>query len=186
MTGNISVKKLGGNKMQTNTQTKVGSIIQFGGQNWRVLEQKDENLLILLENVTPPAIYHLGGAELHTWEISDARKYLNGDFLNHFADTDRARINETDIVNEDNPLYGKTGRMNNTKDYIFLLSLDEVLKYFGDSGHVAKNKNKREKVGLVKDEYSVHRKALSQNGEPVSWWLRTIGDLVQQDEINTP
>ena len=61
-----------------------------------------------------------------TWEKSSLRAWLNKKFIKRaFIDEEREKINITEIVNQDNPVYGTEGG-NNTFDKIFLLSLSEV------------------------------------------------------------
>ena len=61
-----------------------------------------------------------------TWEKSSLRAWLNKKFINTaFSDEEKEKINITEIVNQDNPVYGIEGG-NNTFDKIFLLSLSEV------------------------------------------------------------
>jgi hypothetical protein len=69
----------------------------------------------------------------YAWERSAIRTFLNGDFYNSFCDDCRPLIIETEVVTYDNPWYGTPGG-GNTNDMIFLLSLEEVIQYFGDSG----------------------------------------------------
>ena len=79
-----------------------------------------------------------------TWEECDLRKTLHGIFLKeHFTREERARIVEVTNENPDNPWF-KNPKSTNvetvryvaggkpTKDKVFLLSLWEVSRYFGD------------------------------------------------------
>jgi len=135
------------------TITHVGEIIQFGGRDWRVLEVQSDRALILHETVIVNQSYHHIFEDV-TWETSSSRAWLNGEFLDDFSAADRARIQETYVVNSDNPQYGTSGGYN-TMDKIFLLSIDEVRMYF-------------------EDRYD--RTALNGTSA-VSWWLRSPGHL---------
>jgi hypothetical protein len=57
--------------------------------------------------------------------------------------------------------------MNDTDDYIFLLSLEEVVKYFGDSGQLL-NGNPNYEHG-ISDEYNGARIAYTLNGSTSEW-----------------
>jgi hypothetical protein len=113
---------------------------KFGPYNWLVLERKGNTALLITENVLQSLRYDMRKG---TWEKCEIRKYLNGEFLETFSEADRARIIEVTNENADNPWFkptkdkemfyeGGTGGKP-TKDKVFLLSLDEVCRYFGDS-----------------------------------------------------
>ena len=127
-----------------------------------------------------------------TWESSDVRRWLNDDFLNTFNETDRARIVETTVINNNNPWdfsdsggYASTPGGNDTTDRIFLLSIDDVLQYFGDSNLVAlgATMGARERdahgQGLrrwgIYDRYNNARISQDSTGSVLSWWLRSSG-----------
>ncbi|MDR0197644.1 MAG: DUF6273 domain-containing protein, partial [Oscillospiraceae bacterium] len=54
-------------------------------------------------------------------------------------------------------------------DYIFLLSLEEVVKYFGDSGQLS---SRPSGAYFIRDEYDKARMVSPWSG----WWLRSTGD----------
>ncbi len=137
-------------------------------------------MLILTEKVTERRVYHSQECEI-TWEICDMRKYLNGEFYNSFNEADRRRILEVVNENSDNPWYGTSGG-NPTKDRIFLLSIAEVIKYFGDSGQIKTRYMypncdwcKDEFLPWVDDQFNLNRRAVDGSGMVVSWRLRSPG-----------
>ena len=71
-------------------------------------------------------------------------------------------------ANPNNPWYGTSGG-NATTDKVFLLSLDEVVKYFGDSGDLLNKRRKDYKGNAVSagdslyDEYNDSR--IVKNGK---------------------
>ena len=146
------------------------NIIQFGSHKWRVLDIQGNYALIISENIISHRMYHNTNQAV-TWETSDIREYLNSTFLNTFNETDRARIRETIIINNDNPWLGTNGG-ENTKDKIFLLSIEEVVRYFGDSGQL---ENSPDGVSWIWDEYSETRIAQDITGSASWWWLRSPG-----------
>jgi len=105
----------------------VGSVIQFGKYEWRVLVVSSDKALIISEEILETRQYHKEFTDI-TWEQCSIRKYLNGKFLQSFASADRKRIVETRIKTPNNPLLNALGGKD-TKDFIFLLSLDEVKRY---------------------------------------------------------
>ena len=146
--------------------TSVGDIIDFGGYKWRVLEVTGSRALVLSENVLEMRPYN--SYQDVTWESCYLRSYLNGSFYNSFTSAERERIVESRIINADNPWYGTSGGVD-TVDMVFLLSLDEVVRYFGDSGQLRSGGN-----GYFSDQYNSARIA-TYNDEATWWWLRSPG-----------
>jgi len=100
------------------------------------------------------------------------RQYLNGEFFeNTFTAAEKARIATTQVKNDDNQWQGTAGG-NDTTDKVFLLSLEEVVKYFGDSGELA---NWPGFVWVMADQYDSVRVACTQSGRVSWWWLRSPG-----------
>lgn len=149
----------------------IGDTISFGGHNWLVLDLDDNYALILTENVIGRGSYHATRRNI-TWGTSDIRQYLNDEFYNTFSQSDRARIRETTVTNNDNPWFGTNGD-NNTNDKIFLLSIEEVVEYFGDSG--ALQNRLSHQIGWINDFYNNERKTSDVVGFASWWWLRSPG-----------
>lgn len=109
------------------------------------------------------------------------RTYLNGEFYNSFSDADRERIIKVTNQNNDNPWYGTSGG-NPTTDKVFLLSIDEVVKYFGDSGQ-RENRVKStdfswcddEYWPWLNDQYDINRRAVDDSVMVANWRLRSPG-----------
>jgi DNA-binding transcriptional MerR regulator len=163
----------------------VGTIL-FSGRVWRVLEEKDGKALILAENVVERRTFHDDLVDI-TWEHSEMRRYLNGEFFHSFAPEEQSRILETQISDRDNPWTGtKCG--NPTNDKIFLLSYDEILKYFGDSGDMENRAGWywghvdgvggvpiRPGTDFINDQFNNARRATDPDGTTAWWWLRSPG-----------
>jgi len=137
-----------------------------------VLEVQNNMVLILSDRIIEKRAYHgdFGGI---TWEKCDLRKYLNSTFYSSFSADEKARIAEERIVNNNNPRFGTEGGINTT-DKIFLLSIGEITKYFGDSG-LLRNEDPEGNY-WVDDRYNAARIATDNNGEVSWWWLRSPGD----------
>lgn len=157
-----------------------GGKIRFGEYDWYVLEKKNGKILIITEKIIEKRPYHNQKCDI-TWETCDMRKYLNGKFYNSFSEADRVRIAEVTNETPDNPWYGTNGG-NSTVDKIFLLSINEVLKYFGDSGRINTrdvHKNcdwcKDEYWPWFLDEYNINRRAVDDDGIVRHWTLRSPG-----------
>ena len=127
---------------------KVGNIVTLGNFagpiEWIVLEVKDNKALLLSKHILFRKTYDKNHS--CTWKTSSLRQYLNGEFYeNCFTKSEKNAIITSNInVNS-----------GDTKDRIFLLSVDEVYKYF-------KNDQERIAVGL--------------DGREDMWWLRCRGN----------
>ena len=118
---------------------KIGDNIKFGEYNWRVLDVQGDRAFIITETVIDDRKYHDEKNVSVTWEICSLRSYLNGEFYDSFVEKDR--IIPHNNTNPDNLWYGTKGG-NDTIDKIFLLSLLEVDKYFGNSGDYSAKRNR--------------------------------------------
>ncbi|MDR0220225.1 MAG: tetratricopeptide repeat protein [Lachnospiraceae bacterium] len=169
-------------------------IMEFGGYSWLILEVRDGKALLLSEYVLELRPYNGEWYEdttmeeiATTWAESDLRAYLNGEFYNRFSESDRARIAETLNENKDNQWFYAEAMASgddwwvqcaprggaDTSDRIFLLSLDEVVRYFGDSGQLGNRPSGAR--GVIFDEYDDARVAYDADGNVRDWWLRSPG-----------
>jgi len=156
--------------------------IQFGDYKWRTLVVQGDKALIITEDVIDQRPYHEKLATA-TWETCTLRKYLNGEFLQRFTKEQHEKIVETTIGNPNN-LWRDAPGGNETRDKVFLLSLQEVDSCFGNSGDY---QNKRRK------EYDNGKWAAADDGWDLSnahdsdrlatfgyagcwWWLRSPGN----------
>jgi hypothetical protein len=98
-------------------------------------------------------------------------QYLNNDFLNSFG-SEKNRIVQVTNANSENPWYGIAGG-SSTADKVFLLSIEEVVEYFGDSGQLRERPRGKYWIG---DQYKKNRVAEYDN-TPSWWWLRSPGYL---------
>ena len=145
--------------------------VDFGGYKWRVLNtDKDLGSVLLISNdIVALGQYHKNFEEIG-WFTSSLRTYLNSEFLERFSKVDRGQILQVGQENLDNPWYAARG-FDDSKDNIFCLSLEEVVKYFGDSGQL---KNAKCQF-FIDDIYNDNRKATMSDGSPARWLLRTPG-----------
>ena len=125
---------------------------------WRVLDKKDGKILILCDKLIDSFSFNynpeLKDLDKVTWENSSLRSFLNNEFLEMmFTDEERSRVVSTTIENKaaNEELLKEWGHWEdkdginysaqavqtktddpNTEDKVFLLSYQEVLKYFGE------------------------------------------------------
>jgi hypothetical protein len=155
----------------------IGDTIQLGRFDWLVLDIQDGRALIISEKVLSQRVWHYE-QQILTWELSDIRQYLNGEFFdNTFSEEEKALIVETRVVNNVNPWFGTVGAGLDTMDRVFLLSVEEVVQYFGDSGMLNELAGRRFLSGIVlTDEYNYARTTTAIASCIVPWWwLRTPG-----------
>ena len=107
------------------------------------------------------------------WEECDLRAYLNGEFLEMFSSVERAQIIETWIDNPVNLWWGTDGG-SDTTDRVFLLSLEEADKHFGDSGDYVNEISHDGEGYWMTNAYDSERVAMYE-GEAWWWWLRSPG-----------
>jgi hypothetical protein len=144
-------------------------IIRFGGLDWLSLETKGSSQLLLAHSPIVMLPWDVSGVS-HYWADSTIRSWLNNKFVAFFDEFEQSRIESVAISNERNPWFGTNGGPD-TNDYIFLLSLSELVKYFGDSGQLAK---KPYRESFIDDQYNDSR-MVKFNNYNVGWWLRSTG-----------
>ena len=97
---------------------------------WLVLEAKEGKVLIISKHALDCRPYSIAWTKI-TWSVCAIRKWLNDTFLNKaFSSAERAMIADTIVRADKNPAY-KTKPGHATVDKVFLLSIDEVNRYFG-------------------------------------------------------
>lgn len=145
-------------------------IITFGNYKWQVLAPKGDKVLIITEEIIELRWYHNDFTDI-TWEKCALRAYLNNEFFNTFSQKEKARIASVTNKNNDNPWFKAKGGID-TIDSIFLLSLEEVCEYFGDSRENLMIKGKQK--WLIDDGNNQRRQA--KFGSENHWWrLRSPG-----------
>ncbi len=140
--------------------------IPFGGYDWRVLDIEKGKALLLSDKIIECRAYapglrlvsedsyeHYFVGSTTTWFDCSLRRYLNAEFYQSLNEHVKARIAETTVVNGDNFVYKIDGGKD-THDKIFLLSIDEAVRYFQGEG-----------LRIAKDDAD----------EAASWWLRSPG-----------
>ena len=148
---------------------------------WIVLDvQKGKSLLISKYglDVLP---YHKDNKDV-TWEKCSLRAWLNKEFFETaFTEEEQKAILATNLDNSKSKLLKnwKTKGGNKTKDKVFLLSYDELVRYYGSS-YPSKNIDKcraAATVHAVNNGASVNEEILTSDGETTAWWwLRSVGN----------
>ena len=163
-------------------------IISFGGYSWYVLKEDNKKYLCVSQYLIDIRRFHNSNVSI-TWEKSEIRKWLNTVFFQSFSDKEKELIYEVEVENTNNPMYG-TKAGSNTKDHIFLLSYEELIKYFdintkldtecdlvstvqNNDDLIAWVKMKQERIIEASEEIGIDY-SMAQ-GQAIGWWLRTPG-----------
>lgn len=137
---------------------------------WIVLDRIEDQLLLLAADCLDSRPYHRTPFEAVTWETSDLRAWLNGEFLRAaFTQDQRSIIVPTHNENDDQTVVGTEGGAATT-DHVFALSQTQALIYMGGE----------------EDRYSVGRAPASAyatrgrlyvdpDSGTADWWLRSPG-----------
>lgn len=144
--------------------------ITFGNYRWELLKVEADRALIITECIIELHWYHTEFVDI-TWSGCELRYYLNNDFYETFSQGDKERIIPVVNCNPNNQWFGTNGGVATT-DRIFLLSLEEVCTYFGDSKSDLLQKGNQK--WYIEDENNKLRQAKYSNG--FHWWrLRSPG-----------
>ncbi|KAB3530913.1 hypothetical protein F8154_13410 [Alkaliphilus pronyensis] len=156
------------------SEFNIGTIVPFGGYDWRILDIQGNAALIITENIIEQQSYTNRSGDV-TWADCWLREYLNGEFYNKFTEAEQSRINLVLTKNYDNQWYGSKGG-EDTKDYIFLLSIEEVVcKYFGDSSKILENRSAKQKYWFGSKDKNNNKRRATLDGYVWWWWLRSPG-----------
>ena len=184
--------------VSNNISNANGDIIKFGNYmitssenkdaiEWIVLDKQNGKTLLLSKYIIDCKCYNETRDKV-TWETCSLRKWLNNDFYNAvFTNDEKNKILTTNLNQIDNPNNNKSKGGNPTNDKIFLLSIDEVQKYFNQHGLSPDNQN----LAALPTEYA---KSKDNNGEKLwvnndssvwhngygYFWLRSPG-IYQRD-----
>ena len=146
-------------------------LIPFGQYSWQVLAiEDDRRALIITQDILELRWYHNKFVDI-TWADCALRQYLNHELYHTFSQDEQARIIGVTNPNVDNPWFNTKGGQDTT-DRLFLLSLEEVCQYFGDSS--AKLGNKGGQTWSIDDENNWKRQA-KYGTDFHGWRLRSPG-----------
>lgn len=158
----------------------VGSLIKYGKYEqdndssngiedieWIILAKDDNKMLVISDKAIDCKPYHSSYGNT-TWEECSLRRWLNDTFVNEaFTTEEQEKILTTNVTADANPDYD-TDAGNDTEDKVFLLSIEEVNRYFN-------NDCERQ---CVSTEYAKANGAYTYEIDGASncfWWLRSQG-----------
>ncbi len=186
---NCYIRKLGEEKWNKIKNIKIGDSYTFGTYEqdnntsngkeaieWTVLDKDGMSLLLVSKQALAWQQYNTSYTDV-TWENCTLRKWLNGTFLNNaFSTEEQAQIQNTTVSADNNPQYS-TNPGNATTDKVFLLSINEVEKYFNsnEARKCAPTAYAEAQGVWTSDTYKAPSGAAT-----CWWWLRSPGS--NQDE----
>lgn len=183
---NRAVEKYGKEWADTVKNASVGDTITFGAYEqdnntsngkeaieWTVLDKDGMSLLLISKQALDCQQYNTSYTDV-TWESCSLRKWMNGTFLNKaFNAEEQAQIQNTTVSADKNPEYN-TNPGNATTDKVFLLSINEVEKYFNsdEARKCAPTAYAKAQGAYTSDIYKT-----ASGAATCWWWLRSPGDI---------
>ena len=146
---------------------------------WIVLEVKD-NKALLISRYGLEAMAYNETEEAMTWEQCSLRAWLNTEFwYNAFSEEERERIEWTTVLNNSDANSGIDGGKD-TEDFVFLLSVDEAKKYFGEDSVEENGRNYNLNRATKPTAYAATKPLTIITGDKEyagcsPYWLRTPG-----------
>lgn len=181
---NRAVEKYGKEWADTVKNASVGDTITFGAYEqdnntsngkeaieWTVLDKDGMSLLLISKQALDCQQYNTSYTDV-TWESCSLRKWMNGTFLNKaFNAEEQAQIQNTTVSADKNPEYN-TNPGNATTDKVFLLSINEVEKYFNsdEARKCAPTAYAKAQGAYTSDIYKT-----ASGAATCWWWIRSPG-----------
>ena len=181
---NCYIGKYGEEKWNKIKNIKVGDTYTFGAYEqdnstsngkeaieWTVLDKDGMSLLLISKQALDCQQYNTSYTDV-TWESCSLRKWMNGTFLNKaFNAEEQAQIQNTTVSADKNPEYN-TNPGNATTDKVFLLSINEVEKYFNsdEARKCAPTAYAKAQGAYTSDSYKT-----ASGAATCRWWLRSPG-----------
>ena len=130
---------------------------------WLVLDKKEDKILLISRYALDSQPYNVENTAV-TWETCSLRSWLNSAFYeNTFLPEEMDMILVSEVTADANPKYS-TPAGKSTSDRIFLLSVDEVNRYFTRDGD-----------GVCYVTTYCQSQGVSHDRGVCWWWLRTPG-----------
>ncbi len=136
---------------------------------WIVLDRIDDKALLLSQYCLDAKPYNSVPFMAVTWETSELRKWLNGDFYEGaFSDKEREMIRSVQNQNAAQSIIGTNGG-NETDDRVFLLSETDMTIYMYE------NVRRRYIGRAIATKYAASLGNYYDKDDFAKWWLRSPG-----------
>ncbi|MCR4721377.1 MAG: DUF6273 domain-containing protein [Lachnospiraceae bacterium] len=178
----VTAQKKGHKSSYNFSKVKTGDTIKFGtyeqdypvdGKDpieWVVLDKTKSGIVVMSKYALDCLPYNTERTDV-TWETCTLRKWLNEKFYNAaFNKTEKSMIRKATVHNNDNPYYGTEGG-NDTKDKVFLLSIEDAFDYFDINLRCAPSRYAVAQGAIDNEDFIT-----DDNKSACWWWLRSPGD----------
>lgn len=127
---------------------------------WKVVE-RNGNVVTMVSKYLIDAKPYEASSEPTSWQDCSLRQWLNGDFIDlAFSDAERNALVLTELKNGVETDDGIDGKEPTTEDWVYLLSGEEMERYFPETGAGAAEKSNAVALAQTMDDFNI-------------WWLRT-------------
>ena len=143
---------------------------------WRIIEKNDDQAVLLADQIIDGSAYNFEATDVN-WENCDLRVFMQEEiYENAFTDKEKQSIIHTEIKNLDN-YYFKTECGEDTKDYIYVLSEEDI--FYSDKAAAHGFSRSDGIIDLARrfkpTEYAIARGAWASKSGMGYWVLRTNG-----------
>ena len=141
---------------------------------WILLDKTDDKALllnkyILFSNEYNYSVDNVEEAVKKNWSDSNCRKMVDDD--DFFSDDERRHICSIDNIISKNDKYNQYDNLDTVEDDLFLLSIDDIKKYFYNNDEEKINNN------FYKSKLATVSMSITNDYERMAYWLRDIGEL---------
>ena len=167
------------------TDCNVGETVTFGSYEqdndtsdgaeaieWTVLDKQDGKALLISNYALEAKAFNDEAWNSSRWDTCSLRTWLNDEFYNTaFSSSEQEKIQTTDITDEDIKGLSNDGG-NSTQDKVFILSSDEIVKYY----NLSEDNLSHDELVLMPTEYAAaHGAATYFEDGSCWWWMRSEG-----------
>ncbi|MBQ2706559.1 MAG: hypothetical protein IJF60_07080, partial [Agathobacter sp.] len=192
---------------------KQGNILTFGTYEqdnnlnngkepieWIVLRNENNKLLVVSKYVIDLQQYHSSDDEPITWEQSEVREWLNSEFIdNAFTEEEKGYIvlSHISTPNTNGVADGRYDQLwetyggNDTEDYIFLLTEEEIEKDLLSNKVTQATEYVVSCAKLIQEEHDkrwpsqfayYYKTSLPTETNDMTWWTRSSGTPMKWEE----
>ena len=135
---------------------------------WLVLAADGETAVLISRHALAAKAFEEHVAGWMAWEACSLRRWLNGEFLQAvFSEEERARLKTVTVTAEFTD-YADVSPGGDTRDRVFLLDLDETLRYFPA---------REARICFPTERAAAEGAYAAKENGAASWWLRSPGAL---------